>query len=69
MKIAVGDRGQRYEITYLDSAGARKVFGWTETAHGALGFVSSINLNPSMSDPEIRDRRPGPFDSELNADR
>lgn len=56
VKIGVGDRGQRYEVTYLDSDGARKVFGWAETREGANRLVVSIHANPLMHDPELRDR-------------
>ena len=55
----VGDRGQRYEVSYRDpDTGARKVFGWSDTKRGAEAMVMSITLHPSMADGEILDRRP-----------
>ena len=57
---AVGDRGQRYEVTYFDpDANIRKVFGWSDTAEGAQAFARSIELHPSMQFPQIRDRTTG----------
>lgn len=57
----VGDKGQRYEVTYakVDGDGKRHVFGWAEAYAGAARLASSINLNPSMMLPEIRDRTTG----------
>ena len=37
--------------------GERKVFGWSETIEGAEAFSRSIDLHPSMTAPQIRDRR------------
>ncbi len=54
----VGDKGQRYEVTFLDPGGKRVVFGWSETSEGADIFVDSINKHPVLEAPEIRDRRP-----------
>ena len=54
---AVGDRGQRYEVSYVDLNDAeRKVFGWCETMEGAKAYCDSIDLHPSMSMAEIEDR-------------
>ncbi len=52
-----GDEGQRYEVRYLDCAGAERTFGWSETY--PQGFVDSINLHPSMYNPRVIDRRKG----------
>lgn len=52
----VGDRGQRYEVTYVDSMGTRKVFGWSETKAGAESFVECVTAHPTWHSPEIRDR-------------
>jgi len=57
-----GDRGQRFEVTYAeadDPAGVRRTFGWAATMDGARAFTRSIDLHPSMRDPEIRDRMTG----------
>jgi hypothetical protein len=54
---AVGDRGQRYEVTYLDpSDGKRHVFGWSNNLAGACNMEEAIVLHPTMADPIIRDR-------------
>lgn len=52
----VGDKGQRYEVTYCDEIGQRFVFGWAETLEGTEVMEKSINLNPSMLRPIVRDR-------------
>lgn len=52
---AVGDRGQRYEVRYVDGNGAEKVFGWSEQY--PEGFVRSINLHPTMHSPRVIDRQ------------
>ncbi len=52
-----GDRGQRYEVTYFSSGeNKRKVFGWSETLEGVQAMHESINLHPTMTSPETRDR-------------
>lgn len=54
---AVGDRGQRFEVTYYDPYDhKRRVFGWSETERGAKVMADSIEKNPSWSHPQIRDR-------------
>lgn len=56
---AVGDQGQRYEVTFVNPAsGARQVAGWSETRAGADRLVRGINAHPSWHSPEIKDRRP-----------
>jgi hypothetical protein len=53
----IGDKGQRYEITYVDvDTGQRRVFGWASTIEGARQYETSISLHPSMASPLIRDR-------------
>ena len=53
----VGDRGQRFEVTYFDLYDKRrKVFGWSETAKGARELANSVELNPALGYPQIRDR-------------
>lgn len=51
----VGDRGQRYAVTYYDD-GVLKTFGWSNSLDGADRMCKSIDLNPSMSKPMIFDR-------------
>lgn len=53
----VGDRGQRYEVTYFDPReSCRKVMGWATTSEAAQLMADSIDLHPSWQDPQIRDR-------------
>jgi len=62
---AVGDLGQRYEVTYFDSAAnARKVLGWSETADGAQRMADSIEAHPSWQFAQIRDRMASPKQKE-----
>lgn len=56
----IGDRGQRYEVSYLEADGIeRKSFGWANTRRGVEGMVRSIELHPTMEEPEVYDRRTG----------
>ncbi len=52
----VGDRGQRYEVTFLRPNGERMIFGWSDTLLGAEGMVSGIEKHPVWKDGTIRDR-------------
>lgn len=51
----IGDRGQRYEVRYLDEDDVEHVFGWTEDPTGGA-LVKSIELHPSMHSPRVIDR-------------
>lgn len=54
----VGDKGQRFEVRYIDDGGAEKVFGWSNDLSGAAKMVGSIALAPAMQKPMIVDRNP-----------
>jgi hypothetical protein len=44
---AVGDRGQRYEVTFFNPATfKRHVLGWSETREGADSMVAGVNAHP-----------------------
>ena len=59
----VGDKGQRYAVTYYDDDGVLKGFGWSNDLAGAEMMCQSIDLHPCMSRPMIYDReRKGPVD-------
>lgn len=51
----VGDRGQRYEISFFDGE-KRRVLGWTDIGEVAQTMASSVHKHPVWSEPEIRDR-------------
>ncbi len=53
---AVGDRGQRYQVTYLEGRIGRRIFGWSETPEGAESMADSIRKHPTWSQPVIIDR-------------
>jgi hypothetical protein len=54
---AVGDRGQRYEVSFYDpEAGKRRVMGWSNTLDGARSFMDAIDAHPVWTDPRVRDR-------------
>lgn len=56
---AVGDRGQRYEVTFFNpGAGKRLVLGWSESIEGAESMVAGIRKHPSWEHPQIEDRQP-----------
>ena len=55
--FTVGDKGQRYEVTFYDPlSDERMIFGWFETLEGAIRCCKGIDMHPSWSKPEIRDR-------------
>ena len=51
----VGDRGQRYEITFFNGK-KRQVYGWTDNADNAHRICDSINKHPVWRLPQLRDR-------------
>jgi hypothetical protein len=56
---AVGDKGQRYEVSFLDAgANCRRVLGWSTTIDGARSMASGVEHHPSWSFPWITDRVP-----------
>lgn len=54
-QLRTGDEDQRFEVLYTMD-GKQKVFGWSERY--PEGFVQSILLHPSMTDPVVIDRKP-----------
>jgi|JI10StandDraft_1071094.scaffolds.fasta_scaffold2010484_2 hypothetical protein len=58
---AVGDRGQRYEITYFDGRAAeRRTLGWCETREQADMVVLTMSSHPVWSGFQITDRHETP---------
>lgn len=58
---AVGDRGQRYEVSYFDPiANVRKVFGWSDDTRGARAMSAAIDAHPSWDYPQLWDRSADP---------
>ena len=58
--FTVGDKGQRYEVTFYDPTTAeRMIFGWFETLEGANRCCKGIDMHPSWCNPQIRDREKG----------
>lgn len=54
-----GDKGQKYEITYLDPKdGVRYVFGWADDLLVAEALCSCIMDHPVWKDPYIVNRCP-----------
>lgn len=52
---AVGDKGQRYEVRYLDGGGVEHVMGWTEVSDGG-GLAKSLSKHPVWKLSQIVDR-------------
>ena len=52
---AVGDRGQRYEVSFFDGE-KRQVYGWTDDAETARKMGDSIDKHPVWGFPQVRDR-------------
>lgn len=56
---AVGDRGQRYEVSFFDEqAKCRRVLGWSATIEGARSMAGGVEAHPSWAHPWITDRVP-----------
>jgi len=51
-----GDRGQRYELRYLDADGSEHVMGWSEAYPHK--YVDAIKKHPSWHSARVIDRRP-----------
>lgn len=67
---AVGDRGQRYEVSCFDETkNARIVIGWTDDAAGAARWATSVELRPSWKFAWVTDRRPGSTDKVAASDK
>ena len=53
----VGDKGQRYEVTFFDEeVNLRRVFGWSEDYEGAVKMGETLVKRPSWRDFEVIDR-------------
>ena len=57
MRVATGDRGQRYEIRVTDGQGKELVVGWTDDLERAERLKDGIARHPVLTDPRIIDRR------------
>lgn len=56
-KANVGDRGQRFEIRYIDEVtGAEKVMGWAPTKEGADGMADAMKSSPYVRETRVIDR-------------
>jgi hypothetical protein len=56
---AVGDKGQRYEVSFFDQASnCRRTLGWSTTIEGAISMASGVEHHPSWALPWITDRVP-----------
>lgn len=57
---AVGDRGQRYEITVHDEElKERRTLGWAETEYAAHQMGLAAVKRPSWRDYKVNDRHSG----------
>lgn len=54
--IPAGDKGQRYEVRYVDGKGEERVMGWTNAADGG-GLAVSLKRHPIWKLARIVDRR------------
>ena len=53
----VGDKGQRYEVTFFDpEANARRVLGWSDDPETARRMADSVEQHPAWGYPRITDR-------------
>jgi len=56
--MPVGDRGQRYEVRFLDENDKERVLGWTQTERGVETFKRAIAAHPNWHSPKVIDRKP-----------
>lgn len=54
----IGDKGQRYRVTYTDWEGNEKPYGWCETMEHAQRMLETIAMWPSAKSGVIYDRKP-----------
>jgi hypothetical protein len=60
---AVGDRGQRFEVTFFNPATfKRQVLGWCETREDADKIVATMRDHPVWEQFQIEDRSKTPND-------
>ena len=52
----IGDKGQRYEVRYLDHEDNEQVAGWHDDPTGG-NLIKMIELHPSWHSPRVIDRR------------
>jgi len=53
----VGDRGQRFEVSYIDTDHFEKTYGWTDELVVAKEMAACIAAHPSWKHARINDRR------------
>ncbi len=54
----VGDRGQRFEVSFFDPAiNARRVLGWTTSVEDARRMADAVDAHPNWSYPWVTDRQ------------
>ena len=54
---AIGDRGQRFEVTFFDpEQRARRVYGWFDDQDAAIRVAEGIKVHPLWRDPKLTDR-------------
>lgn len=49
-----GDRGQRYEVRFLDEDDVERVLGWSPTYPS--NYIDAINAHPEWHTPVVIDR-------------
>lgn len=60
---AVGDRGQRYEVSvYDDTIGRRIVIGWASDAQVASDMATAAELRPSWRFAWVTDRQAAAYE-------
>ena len=59
LHAVVKDRGQRYEVTYLNIHSQRVAMGWTNDLETTERMVNTINEHPCWAQPQVEDRQKG----------
>lgn len=55
---AVGDRGQRYEVSFFNpTTNERQVMGWTDDIEAARKMADAVDAHPSWEFPWVTDRQ------------
>lgn len=57
--VPVGDRGQRFEVRYLDGDNVVRIMGWTDYQSRVIAMKRAIRLHPEWHSGHVVDRHPG----------
>ncbi len=57
LKVKTGDKGQRYECSFMQDIGERMIIGWTDSEQGIENMRKTIELHPVWDGFKCFDRQ------------